>query len=318
MIKKDRFGGTLKEQYHASAKDRLHRFLLADGQVRGAVVHGTRMIYEMRANHELGVLETLALGHGYLAGALMSSHLKGMDRVALEVEGAGPIQRIRVEANSFGDVRGFIRPVPIPVEGPVETFSLKPFFGPGLLKVTRYLEDAKHPFTGQVAMVYGSLAKDLANYFVESEQIPTAVALSIQFDTAGEVTGAGGLLLQIMPNADETVVASLETLIGEMPTIGAAFADGVSPAQLITDTFAGHDPKLLSDYRIEFQCHCTREQIETMVVMLPQKDRIEMRDNGPFPIEIRCHHCNTVYDFDQTDLTVLNERAEATAHGDPV
>ena len=78
MIKKQLFTETMKERLVASAKDRLHNFLLADGIVRGAVLHGTHMVNEMRANHELGILETLVLGRAYLGIALMSANIKGI------------------------------------------------------------------------------------------------------------------------------------------------------------------------------------------------------------------------------------------------
>jgi hypothetical protein len=85
MIKKKIYGYTLKEQLIASAKDRLYNFSLAGGTVRGVIMNGTRMVNEMRANHELGILETLVLGRAYLGGALMTADLKGNDRISLHL-----------------------------------------------------------------------------------------------------------------------------------------------------------------------------------------------------------------------------------------
>ena len=105
MEKKKLYGNTLKEQYLASARDRRHTFLLAAGEVRGAILNGTRMVNEMRANHELGILETLVLGRAYLGIALMAAGLKGNDRVAMQINCAGPIKGLSVEANAFGEVQ---------------------------------------------------------------------------------------------------------------------------------------------------------------------------------------------------------------------
>jgi hypothetical protein len=99
------YGNTLKEQYLASARDRIATFLLAAGEVRGAILNGTRMVNEMRANHELGILETLVLGRAYLGIALMAADLKGSDRVALLINCSGLIKGLSVEANAFGEVR---------------------------------------------------------------------------------------------------------------------------------------------------------------------------------------------------------------------
>jgi redox-regulated HSP33 family molecular chaperone len=208
MEKKKPYGRTIKEQYQAAARDRLHVFMLAGGAVRGAILHGTRMVNEMRANHGLGILETLTLGRAYLGVGLMAADLKGSDRLSLQINCSGPIKGLSVEGNAFGEVRGYLKRVPIPIDRPVEDFNLSSFFGAGLLSVTRHLESAKQPFTGQVELRYGNIAQDLAYYYTTSEQKPSAFNLGIRFDRDGEVTGAGGLRLQAMPQADEQLAAS--------------------------------------------------------------------------------------------------------------
>ena len=237
MIKKKPYGDTLKEQLLAGARDRLHNFLLADGAVRGVIMNGTRMVNEMRANHELGILETLVLGRAYLGAGLISASLKSNDRIAIKFECSGPIKGLVVEANAFGEVRGFLKNVPIPIEKPMEDFNLSPFFGAGFLSVTKHLEDAKHPFTGKVMLKYGNIAQDLANYYLTSEQIPTAFNLSIKFDRKGQVTGAGAVFLQAMPQAAEDLTASLEECVINLPSLGKVFADDIDPETLINQDF---------------------------------------------------------------------------------
>lgn len=299
MEKKQQYGETLKEQLLASARDRLHRFLLADGAVRGGILHGTRMIHEMRANHELGILETLALGHAYLGAGLMAGSLKGRDRLSLQIECSGPIKGLVVEANAYGEVRGYLKNVPIPVERPPRDFNLSPFFGAGFLSVTRYIEDAKQPFTGRVALQYGTVAKDLANYYLASEQIHTAFNLSVMFDRSGEVAGAGGLFLQVMPGADDQTVAHLESMVLDLPSIGEAFSRGTDAERLVTEAFGELTPRFLGSHRVEFMCHCNAERTRNLLALLPHPDLRALRDDGPFPVELRCHHCNTRYPFDR-------------------
>jgi len=302
MIKKNIYGKDLKTRLLAASRDRLFNFVLADGAARGAIVCGTRMVREMRVNHELGILETLVLGHGYLAGALMSASLKGNDRIAIHVDCSGPIKGLVVEANAFGEVRGYLKNIPIPVDKPLNDFNLSPFYGAGFLSVTRYLEDAKHPFEGRVTLEYGSLAKDLAYYYLTSEQVPTAINLSIQFDPQGNVAGAGGMFLQAMPGAEDEVVERLESLALEFPSLGAALGAGAAPDQLVLEQFAELNPKFLANHRVEFMCHCSRDRTRSLLAMLPLADLEDMLKNGPFPVELRCHNCNTAYLFDQMDI----------------
>ncbi|MCK5485664.1 MAG: Hsp33 family molecular chaperone HslO, partial [Desulfobacterales bacterium] len=291
MIKKNIEGESLKERLLASAKDRLYNFLLADGAIRGAILHGSRLLKEMRANHELGILETLVLGRAYLGAGLMSANLKGTDSTSLKIECSGPIKGLTVEVNAFGEVRGFLKNIPIPMDKPMADFNLAPFFGAGFLSVIRYLEDAKQPFTGKVTLKYGNIAQDLANYFLTSEQIPTAFNLSIKYDKKGDVTGAGGLFLQAMPGADDPLTAELEELVIKFPSLGEVFAKGQEPEALIQEVFQKYTPLFLANKRIEFMCHCSPERLRTILTMLPEDELRDIRDNGPFPLEMRCHYC---------------------------
>jgi len=302
MQKKKPYGKTLKEKLIASAKDRLYNFLLADGAIRGAILHGTRMVNEMRANHELGVLETLVLGRAYLGAGLMSADLKSDDRISIKIDCSGPIKGLVTEANAFGEVRGFLKQVPIPLDKPMESFDLSPFFGAGILSVTKYLQDAKQPFTGQVVLKYGNVAKDLANYYLASEQVPTAFNLSIKFDRQGQVTGAGGLFLQAMPRADDDLTASLAERVTGLPSLGEEFTTDSDPQSLVAKTFKDYAPQFLANHRIELMCHCNRDKVRSLLTLLPIDELKDMRDNGPFPLEMCCHYCNTRYHFSREDL----------------
>jgi molecular chaperone Hsp33 len=300
--KKKPYGDTLKEQLLAGARDRLYNFILADGAVRGVIMNGTRMVNEMRSNHELGILETLVLGRAYLGAGLMSASLKSNDRIAIKFDCSGPIKGLVVEANAFGEVRGFLKNVPIPMDKPMENFDLSPFFGAGFLCVTKHLEDAKHPFTGKVMLKYGNIAQDLANYFLTSEQITTAFNLSIKFDRKGRVTGAGAVLLQAMPQAGENLTASLEERVINLPSLGKVFTDDIEPETFINEVFRKYSPHILAGHRIEFMCHCNRKRVRNLLMLLPIEDLKDIRDNGPFPLEMRCHYCNTVYHFAKEDI----------------
>ncbi len=310
MIKKQIHDESLKEQLRSRANDKLFNFLLDNGNIRGAVLNGTRMVNEMRANHDLGILETLVLGHAFLGGALISCNLKGNDRIVLEIDCSGPIKGLTVETNAFGEVRGYLKNIPIPIEKPLEDFNLSPFFGAGFLSVTKYLKDAKQPFSGQVTLQYGSIAKDLSYYFLTSEQIPTSMNLSVQFNTKGKVTGAGGLFLQVMPGAKEKTIQGLEPLIQNLPSIGKDFSEKRRPEDLICKSFEDFSPNIIGSYRIEFLCHCSKERIYKYFAMFPADELQDILENGPFPVEITCHYCNSKYSYNKREIEKICEERE--------
>nr|WP_319494488.1 Hsp33 family molecular chaperone HslO [uncultured Desulfobacter sp.] len=307
MIKKDIFDHDVKAQFQASAKERLYRFMMADDQIKGVVVYATRMIKEMQANHELGPLETLVLGQAYIAAALISAPLKGRDRIAMNIQCSGPIKGLDVEANAFGEIRGYLKANPIEVENPEKIKWLSTLYGAGFLSVTRYIEDTKRPYTGQIALVHGSIAEDMAEYFLTSEQIPSGFCLSVAFDENETVIGAGGIFLQALPGAASNNVALAETMIREIDNLGNRFAQDQTPESIIENGFSDLSPRFLDSSRVEFYCRCSQERMADHLKNQPKEDRTDILANGPFPLELRCHHCNSAYQFSQEELTgILN------------
>ena len=305
MIKKDVFNGDVKAQLKAAANDRLYRFMMADGMIRGAVVNGTRMVKEMQANHELGGMETLVLGQAYIAAALLTANLKSKDRISIHIQCSGPMKGLDVESNVFGEVRGCLKNSRFSLETVPKDADLSAFFGAGFLTVTKYLEGAGKPFSGQVMLEFGTLAQDLANYFVQSEQTPSAFNLSVYFNARGGVEGAGGLFLQAMPGAGETVIADAEQVMAGLPSPGESFARGMGAQTLVMGHFEKMMPIFLGNHRVEFFCRCTRDLMRGYLAQLPARDMDDIVENGPFPLEIRCHNCNTTYDFSRSDLLDL-------------
>ncbi|MCF6335173.1 MAG: Hsp33 family molecular chaperone HslO [Spirochaetales bacterium] len=305
MIKQKITDTNLLTHLDSIEKDSTEIFLLNKGTIRGSVLHGTKMINQMRVNHNLGILETLTLGQSYMGAGLMTSMVKGNDRISFAIECGGPIKGLSVEASADGKVRGYLFANPIPITEPVESFNLSPFFGPGFLSVTKYLESSKQPFTGQVMLQHGRIAKDLANYFLESEQIKTAFVLSVYFDKEGRSLGAGGLFLQALPGADDKALELLEESALKMPSLGKYFASGGSVHELIDNSFKDFSPEIIGDKQISFNCGCSKERFTSFIASMDKADKNEILENGPFPLITTCHNCGTDYEFSKKELQAI-------------
>ncbi len=308
MIKKDIFNKDLKEQFKASAKDRIFRFIMADNNIRGAIIHSTRMVNEMRANHDLGPLETLILGQAYIAAGLLCSTLKYKnDRISMNIQCSGPVKGLDVESNVFGEVRGSLKTRKIKVTHLKKIKYLSALYGAGFLTVTKYLDDVATPYSGQVAIEHGSIAEDLANYFLISEQIPTGFKLSVFFDNNEAVKGAGGIFLQALPGAAPEIVIKAEKMIQSIDSLGESFFQGQTPEEIIHDAFSELNPNFLNNSRVEFFCRCSKDRMQGYLKNLPAKEKKDMIKNGPFPVEVRCHHCNSFYLFSEDELKTLEK-----------
>lgn len=290
------------------ASDGIDIFLLARGNLRGAVIHGTHMLNAMRRNHQLGIMESLILGHGYLATALVGSQLKEHGRVILSIDCSGPVQGMNVEATARGEVRGYLKNSTILIEEELESFDTGPFIGVGILSLTRHLERQKQPFTGQVLVEYGSIARDLANYYVQSEQTPTAFNLSVQFDAAGRISGAGGLFVQAIPGAHDEEKERAQELVEELPSLGRLFADRHTGADVVHRQFAALEPEIVGTREASFFCACSKERFARFIAGMSDQELDDLEANGPFPVTTVCHNCNSTYEFTKAEVHELAAR----------
>jgi molecular chaperone Hsp33 len=295
-----------------SEKDRIYPFLLEGVNVRGALIHGTHMVAEMRAAHELGPLETLLLGHAYLAAGLLTANMKGGDRMNLRVECDGPARGFSAEANARGDVRGYLLHNPVDMEDRIlDDYKLASIWGAGTLALSRYPEGSTTGFTGRVELEKGSLAVNLARYYLRSEQTPTAFVLSIKFDRQGKLLGAGGLFLQTLPGADDRVLEEVENRLVSMDSVASAFAEGKKPAEFLDESFGKFFPRILASNRIEFFCPCGSAYFSSFIGALPLPELEDMAEKGPFPVTTTCHNCNSTYEFAEDEIRgMLKKRQE--------
>ena len=311
MEKRSLPGDTPAIRLRAHRRDQLYQFLLDSGRVRGAVLHATRMVGEMRANHDLGPLETLVLGQAYVAAGMMCVNLKSPESLTIKVDCSGPIGGLTVEGSAHGEVRGYLSRNPIPVRADGGVPRLRDLFGSGAgtLAVTKHLRGGAQPFTGVVEMRYGSLAEDLAYYYTTSEQTPSALNLSVSFDDAVHPTGAGGMFIQALPGAREESVRDVERRLRAEPTIGAAFAGGEEPQDLLERLFGPHQPVILARRRVLFMCHCSAARFHRHLAALPRSELEDILERGPLPVVTTCLFCNTAYRFGREAMTTLLDQS---------
>ncbi|MDC7235157.1 MAG: Hsp33 family molecular chaperone HslO [Spirochaetales bacterium] len=305
MIRKTIPGDNKKNSLIARSRDRRYHFVMAGGTVKGVLIQGSRMLREMQINHDLGVLESIVLGQAYLGSALIAAGLKGDGLIQLKVECGGPLKGLSVEADSHGTVRGYLMENPIPLEKTPDTLDTSNLFGPGFLSVTRYSGEQKNAFTGQVELRTGRLAEDLAAYYDESEQLRTVFSLSIHLEKDGVLSGGAGLFLQAMPGADEAVLEMVEEAALKIPSLSREFTAESDAREFLSTYFSDFHPDLLDDKRVEFMCGCSKSRFEKFLASLGDKEKSDLRENGPFPLKTICHNCNSAYEFTKDELENL-------------
>lgn len=304
MIEKNTNLDHLISLYGRLPQDEMFIFMLAHGAIRGALIQNTVMVNQLRHYHDLGIIQTLALGHAFTSCGLLSSNMKGTEKVILGMDCTGR-RGVSCEALATGEIRGYLKHKEIEITRPLDNLDLAPFIGMGFLLVTRYLASDAEPFTGQVVLQNGRFAEDLAYYYLMSEQIPSAVSLSVSFDSAGRVSGAGGLLLQAMPDADPDLLDTLTEKVTRLPSLGKLFESARNPENVLASELGEFAPEILARRNLRFYCSCSKERFAGFLSALPQEDRTEMAENGPFPIVLSCFNCSSDYLFSEEEIRVI-------------
>lgn len=293
----------MEERLASLEPDGIEIFTLDSGLVRGALLSGTAMTARARANHRLGVLETVALGQAFVCSGLLGSTLKDQDRIAVRMDCAGPLRGFQVEARADGGVRGYLFNQSIVVDAPLESFDLAPFIQRGVLSVTRYQTGRTEPFTGQVELSGGGIAQELTRYCLVSEQTNTAFFASVRLDREGRLFGAGGLFLQALPGASQEALDWAEKVLAGAPSLGTWFGEGNTRRDFIIRHFLFSGVDFLGKKEIAFNCPCERRRFLAFLKSMDAQDLEEALNHGARDaegrpcVEVTCHNCGSVYTF---------------------
>ncbi|QRN86418.1 Hsp33 family molecular chaperone HslO [Clostridia bacterium] len=277
----------------------------AEGQARAFVIQSTEIVEHARIIHDLYPTSADALGRLLTATALMGHTLKSKeDSITLRVMGDGPLGAIISVGDKDLNVRGYVNNphVTMPIEE-YGKFAFANAVGMGNLFVTRDL-GLKEPYTGSVPLTSGEIASDISEYYLSSEQIPTACGLGVYIETDGTVQGAGGFLVQLLPGADEEFAKQLEKNALAMPVLSELFKEGKTPEYVLTLLFSGLEYKINEKKEVAFQCVCSKEKYSEILGTLKTEAIEEMirEDHGA---EAVCSFCNKRYQFSEEELKIM-------------
>lgn len=283
-------------------KDYIVRASIANNSVRAFAIKSTELVANARETHKTFPVVTAALGRLLSAGAMMGSMMKGdKDIVTITLKGDGPAGYITVTADSHGHVKGFPGnpnvDIPLKRAGKLDVGAA---VGKGLLTVS-YDLGLKEPYSGKVEIQTGEIAEDLAYYFTVSEQLPSAVGLGVMVDKDSSVKHAGGFIIQLMPNAPEEIIASLEKRLATLEPVTTLMEQGIRPEEMLSHIFDGTDIEITEKRDIEFSCDCSKKKVSKALASMPSEALQEMIDDNE-PVEIKCFFCNSNYTFGVDEL----------------
>jgi molecular chaperone Hsp33 len=286
-------------------KDHMIRILSRDGSLRASAAVTTTLVEEIRRLQGTDPTASVALGRLVTGAALMGSLLKGEQRLALMIEGNGPLQKLHAETDAGGHVRGSVKN---PISGvPLRKgeFDVAGAIGKaGFLHVIKDL-GLKEPYRGMVQLYRSTVAQDLAYYFTTSEQTPSTVALGAYLEPDGSVSAAGGFMVQAMPGADETALSLMEARLLALPPTTTLLREGLAPVHILERIFDGIPFNVTGQTDLLFRCNCSRSQVEWMLQALGAEELRALREREE-KTTVTCEFCRASYHFSSEDLEAIS------------
>ncbi len=287
------------------------RAMTRDGSARAYVINSTNIVNSAIEYHKTAPTATALLGRLLTASSVMGTMLPEKEcTMTVAIRGNGLAGTTLVVADYYGNVKGYI-------QNPLADAPLKPngkldvsgIVGGGILCVSKDVGD-EVPYNGNIELVSGEVAEDIAQYYAVSEQVPTLCALGVLVNTDYTCKAAGGVFIQLLPFADEEVISRLEENAKMLNNISTKFDQGLSNEEILKIALNGIEYDLFDEIEVEYSCNCSRERTEKALFSLGRSEVLgilnEQKEKGEEEkITLDCHFCNKKYDFTRSDIEKL-------------
>ena len=289
-------------------EDYIVRATAANAQIRAFAASTTELVEQARQRHNTSPVASAALGRLLTGGVMMGSMMKNpTDILTLQVKCGGPIGGLTVTADSQGKVKGYVNNPDVLLPPKNGKLDVGGALGAGFLNVIKDM-GLKEPYSGQTVLQTGEIAEDLTYYFATSEQVPSSVGLGVLMEKDNTVKCAGGFIVQVMPFIEDEVLERLEKNIQNIQSVTAMLDNGHTPEDMLAQVLEGLELEIVDTLPVHFSCNCSKERIEKAIISIGKKDIQSMIDDGK-DIEVKCHFCNTAYNYTVDELKELLKKS---------
>ena len=289
-------------------EDKIIKALAHKGKISITCANTTKLVEEARKTHDLSPVVTAAFGRLLTIASIMGNEMKNQkDKLTVQVKGNGPIGTMLVTSNNIPQVKGYVGEphvdLPLNEFGKLDVGEAVGY--EGYINVIKDI-GLKEPYIGVSPLVSGEIAEDFANYFVNSEQRQSAVALGVLVDRNG-VKSAGGYLITPMPDATEEEISKVEQAIFKAGAMSKMLDENLSLEEIAKKVTGDEKIEILEDnITPEYKCDCSKEHMKDALISIGKKDLEEiLKEDGK--AELMCHFCNKKYTFTKEELEEMIE-----------
>ena len=285
-------------------------FDLERANLRGRIVRlGTVLDDILGSHHYPHVIEGL-VAETVTLSVLLSSMLKYEGIFILQTQGDGPVTRLVADVTSAGEIRataGFDLERLQKVLKENENPDMRDLLGQGYLAFTVDQGEYMERYQGIVQLQGNSLQDSIYHYFMQSEQIGTAIKLAVGRDEDGKWR-AGAVMLQHMPdhsNIPQDVKPVSENWNRSQILLATCRAEELLDSKLHDDTllyrlFHEEGVRVFKPQPVTKGCRCTPEKLKGVLSLLNSDDLAHATVEGR--IVMTCEFCNKDFAFNPQEI----------------
>jgi len=287
----------------------LVRAMTSDGSARILALDSTDIVKRAAEIHGDTLAVNLIMGRVLTAASLMGSLLGDeKDLLTVTFKGDGEVGTVLASSDYMGNVRGYIvNPFATVSKNNDGKIDISSAIGEGILQVLRDVGEGE-PYSGISVLKNGDISSDIASYYAESEQIPTVCVFSVAPDSSGERIISGGIIIQLLPFADEALIDVLEKNLQNVRNISEILESGTAE-DIISEYLKGVEYDIFDKMEASYKCYCSKEKTDRALISLG-KEELTSLINDDVPTEITCRFCDMKYNYSKEDLKELYEQAK--------